>query len=58
VAIGDLGGVERAEDLTRPRRHIARVRASSLDKLGRLVVSRIQPVDGVTRTVTCSVISC
>jgi len=27
-----------------------------MDELGRLVVSRIQVVDGVTRTLTCTVI--
>jgi hypothetical protein len=35
---------------------IARVQARGLDQLGRLVVARIQAVDGVTRTLTCSVI--
>ena len=30
--------------------------ALSLDALGRLVVSRIQAIDGVTRTLTCSVV--
>jgi DNA-binding Lrp family transcriptional regulator len=48
----DLDGVERADDLTDPYDIIARVQAPSLDKLGRLVVSRIQAVDGVTRTLT------
>jgi hypothetical protein len=32
------------------------VQASGLDQLGRLVVSRIQVVDGVTCTLTCTVI--
>jgi len=35
---------------------IARIQAPGLDQLGRLVVSRIQVVDGVTRTLTCMVI--
>jgi hypothetical protein len=35
---------------------IARIQAPSLDQLGRLVVSRIQAVDGVTRTLTCTVL--
>jgi hypothetical protein len=35
---------------------IARAQAPGLDELGRLVVSRIQIVDGVTRTLTCTVI--
>ncbi len=55
-AIHDLDGVERAEDLAGPYDVIARVQARGLDQLGRLVVARIQAVDGVTRTLTCSVI--
>ena len=35
---------------------IARVQAPGLDQLGRLVVARIQVVDGVTRTLTCTVL--
>jgi DNA-binding Lrp family transcriptional regulator len=55
-ALSDLDGVESAEDLAGPYDVIARVQARSLDQLGRLVVSRIQAVDGVTRTLTCTVI--
>jgi DNA-binding Lrp family transcriptional regulator len=55
-ALGDLEGVQVAEDITGPYDIIARVQASSLDQLGRLVASRIQAVDGVTRTLTCTVI--
>jgi DNA-binding Lrp family transcriptional regulator len=45
-----------AEDITGPDDVIAKIHASGLDQLGRLVVSRIQAVDGVTRTLTCTVI--
>jgi len=45
-----------AEDITGPYDVIASIQAPSLDQLGRLVVSRIQVVDGVTRTLTCMVI--
>jgi DNA-binding Lrp family transcriptional regulator len=48
--------VQVAEDITGPYDVIARVQASGLDQLGRLVASRIQAVDGVTRTLTCTVI--
>ena len=51
-----LDGVQLAEDLAGPYDVIARVQAPGLDQLGRLVVSRIQVVDGVTRTLTCMVI--
>jgi DNA-binding Lrp family transcriptional regulator len=55
-AIRDLDGVQVAEDLAGPYDVIARIQAPGLDQLGRLVVSRIQAVDGVTRTLTCTVI--
>jgi hypothetical protein len=40
-----------------PNDVIASVQAPGLDQLGRLVVFRIQVVDGVTRTLTCTVIN-
>jgi DNA-binding Lrp family transcriptional regulator len=55
-ALRDLDGVQVAEDVTGPYDIIARVQASGLDQLGRLVASRLQAVDGVTRTLTCTVI--
>ena len=55
-ALSDLDGVEVAEDITGPYDVIARIQAPGLDQLGRLVASRIQVVDGVTRTLTCTVL--
>jgi DNA-binding Lrp family transcriptional regulator len=55
-ALSDLDGVELAEDLAGPYDVIATIQAPSLDQLGRLVVSRIHVVDGVTRTLTCTVL--
>jgi DNA-binding Lrp family transcriptional regulator len=55
-ALSNLDGVQVAEDITGPYDVIARIQAPSLDQLGRLVVSRIQVVDGVTRTLTCTVL--
>ena len=55
-ALSDLDGVQIAEDLAGPYDVIARVEARGLDQLGKLVASRIQAVDGVTRTLTCTVI--
>ena len=55
-ALSDLDGVQVAEDITGPYDIIAKIQAPSLDQLGRLVVARIQVVDGVTRTLTCTVI--
>jgi DNA-binding Lrp family transcriptional regulator len=55
-ALSGLEGVQLAEDITGPYDVIARIQAPDLDQLGRLVASRIQLVDGVTRTLTCTVI--
>jgi DNA-binding Lrp family transcriptional regulator len=55
-ALSDLDGVQVAEDITGPYDVIARIQAPDLDQLGRLVVSRIQLIDGVTRTLTCTVL--
>ena len=55
-ALSDLDGVQLAEDLAGPYDVIARVQAPGLDQLGRLVAFRIQVVDGVTRTLTCTVV--
>ena len=56
-AISNLDGVQLTEDLAGPYDVIARVQAPGLDQLGRLVVFCIQVVDGVTRTLTCTVIN-
>ena len=55
-AIMAIDGVQWADDLAGPYDVIARVQAPGLNQLGRLVASRIQLVDGVTRTLTCTVI--
>jgi DNA-binding Lrp family transcriptional regulator len=55
-AMRDLDGVQWAEDLAGPYDVIARVQAPGLDELGRLIVFRIQVLDGVTRTLTCMVL--
>jgi hypothetical protein len=38
--------------VTGPYDVVARVEAASIDALGRLVVSKIQTVEGITRTLT------
>ena len=55
-ALGDVDGVQLADNVTGPYDIIAKIQAPSLDQLGRLVAFRIQVVDGVTRTLTCMVI--
>jgi DNA-binding Lrp family transcriptional regulator len=55
-AIRAIEGVQWAEAVTGPYDGIARVQAGGVDELGRLVVARLQLVDGITRTLTCTVI--
>ena len=52
----DITGVQQAEDVTGPYDVIVRAEARSIDKLGKLVVARVQAVDGITRTLTCPVV--
>lgn len=49
-------GVESADDVSGPYDVIARVAAADLDELGRMVVSTVQKIDGVTRTLTCPIV--
>ena len=55
-AIAGISGVTMAEDVTGPYDVIARVEARTVDDLGKLVVARIQSVEGITRTLTCPVV--
>jgi DNA-binding Lrp family transcriptional regulator len=52
-----LDGVVAADDVTGPYDVIARAESESVDELGRMVVSRIQRIDGITRTITCPVVN-
>lgn len=54
--ISDIPGVIQAEDVTGPYDVIVRAQAETVDELGRLVVARIQQVEGITRTLTCPVV--
>ncbi|MGW0545749.1 Lrp/AsnC family transcriptional regulator [Streptomyces sp. Wb2n-11] len=54
--IGKIPGVIQAEDVTGPYDVIVRAQADTVDELGRMVVAKIQQVDGITRTLTCPVV--
>jgi DNA-binding Lrp family transcriptional regulator len=54
--VAGLEGVVAAEDVTGPYDVIVRAEADSMDELGKLVVSRVQLIDGITRTLTCPVV--
>jgi DNA-binding Lrp family transcriptional regulator len=51
-----LESTQQAEDVTGPYDVIVRAEARNLDELGKLVVARVQVVDGITRTLTCPVV--
>ena len=52
----DITGVQQAQAVTGPYDVIVRAEARNLDELGKLVVARVQAVDGITRTLTCPVV--
>ena len=55
--IGNLPGVISAEDVTGPYDVIVRAESADVDALGTLVVARVQGVQGITRTLTCPVVT-
>ena len=55
--IRGIDGVASADDVSGPYDVIARVTAPDMDTLGQLVVSRIQAVEGITRTLTCPIVT-
>jgi DNA-binding Lrp family transcriptional regulator len=46
-----------ADDVTGPYDVIVQAQAESIDELGKLVISRIQLIEGITRTLTCPVLT-
>ncbi|MDY0812874.1 Lrp/AsnC ligand binding domain-containing protein [Kitasatospora purpeofusca] len=55
-SIAKIPGVLQAEDVTGPYDVIVRAEADTVDDLGRLVVAKVQQVEGITRTLTCPVV--
>ncbi|GAC1411439.1 MAG: Lrp/AsnC ligand binding domain-containing protein [Actinomycetota bacterium] len=54
--VSKIKGVTSAEDVTGPYDVIVSAEARNVDDLGKLVVARIQGVEGITRTLTCPVV--
>lgn len=54
--LGRIEGVVSAEAVTGPYGVFAQAEAVSVDAVGKLVVSHIQLIDGVTRTLTCPIV--
>jgi DNA-binding Lrp family transcriptional regulator len=56
ASVRQIAGVSSAVVVTGPYDVVVRVTAVDLDSIGRLIVSEIQAVDGVVRTLTCPVV--
>ena len=54
--VAEIDGVDAAEDVTGPYDVIVRAKANDVDELGKMVVARIQAIDGIDRTLTCPVV--
>ncbi|MFI6157852.1 Lrp/AsnC family transcriptional regulator [Kitasatospora sp. NPDC051170] len=54
--IAKIPGVIAAEDVTGPYDVIVKAEADTVDDLGRMVVAKVQKVEGITRTLTCPVV--
>ena len=52
-----IESVRSSDVVSGPYDVIAVAEAADIDDLGKMVVARIQSVDGVTRTLTCPVLS-
>ena len=56
AAVAEIPGVKAADDVTGPYDVVVRAEAQDMDELGRLVVARVQSIEGIDRTLTCPVV--
>jgi DNA-binding Lrp family transcriptional regulator len=57
AAISDVPGVVRVDAVTGPYDVVVLAESPTVDELGKMIVSRVQMVPGITRTLTCSVVN-
>jgi DNA-binding Lrp family transcriptional regulator len=55
--VADLPGVIASDDVAGPYDVIVRLEAESVDDLAKIVVSKMQLIEGITRTLTCPVVN-
>jgi len=55
--ISSIPGVTLSEGVTGPYDVIMRAEATSMEEFGRIILSKVQAVSGITRTLTCPVTS-
>ena len=56
LSIVDIDGVVKVDSVTGPYDVVVLTQAHTVDELGKMVVSKVQQVSGITRTLTCSVV--
>lgn len=56
ASVQAVPGVSEAASVAGPYDVVARAQAEDIDKLARLVTSQVRALDGVTRTITCTVV--
>ncbi|ASW53979.1 Lrp/AsnC ligand binding domain-containing protein [Plantactinospora sp. KBS50] len=54
--IAEVAGVVRVDAVTGPYDVVVLTEAHTVDELGKMIVSKVQMVPGITRTLTCSVV--
>lgn len=54
--VNKIPGVKTSESVTGPYDAIVHAESDDVDSLGKLVVARIQAIEGITRTLTCPVV--
>ncbi len=55
-AVREIPGVDSGDDVTGPYDEVVKASAEDVDSLGKLVVAKIQAIEGITRTLTCPVV--
>ena len=56
-AINEIQGVMNAEHVTGPYDVIVRAEAKDMDQLAKVVLTKVQTVKGITRTLTCPIVN-
>ncbi len=54
--ISGVAGVVRVDAVTGPYDVVVLTESTTVDELGKMIVSAVQSVPGITRTLTCSVV--
>ncbi len=56
AAIDGVNGIVRVDAVTGPYDVVVLAESTNVDELGKMIVTAVQMVPGITRTLTCSVV--